>query len=197
LAAGGLATVFTFQELKPYRKFIELQFVGAVRKEFEIAKKEVDVAGDTLSTVAIVDDRVTSQGLYKEMLAMASLLESNGVRTFVLSPEQLLLDEDKSLYHLVEGTKVPIQFLYNRMTDFRMGEKEHAHIRTSALANKIILSPHPGTYVRVADKRNLIRLDHAVVPRTMLLSERSVDEWMKERKGFVFKPADGAGSKGV
>lgn len=40
-------------------------------------------------------------------------------------------------------------------------------------------------------------MDHEVVPPTFLLSERSIEEWMKVKKDFVFKPPSGNASKGV
>jgi hypothetical protein len=194
--AGGLATVFTFAEHELIAKHIQLLFLSAILKEYEIAT-EFHSMGDPLQYVVIVDDNVNHQKLYPEMLKLASIIEE-GVATHakivaaVVSPEDLKLEED-GLYH--NGNRV--QFIYNRMTDFRMTNPEHNHIREASLKGLAVLSPHPSAYVRYADKRNLCKITHPLVPKTYLLSDKPIEEWGKIKKSFVFKPPDGAASKGV
>ena len=52
-------------------------------------------------------------------------------------------------------------------------------------------------YCRVADKRLLSRLKHDVIPLSHRFGDLPLSEWKKIRKKYVFKPADGSGSKGV
>ena len=42
-----------------------------------------------------------------------------------------------------------------------------------------------------------MRLQHALVPEARMMSERSVEEWVHDKKRWVFKPVDGSGSRGV
>lgn len=195
--AGGLATVFTFAEHELIARHIHILFVRALLKEFQLGS-DYHSLHVPLEYVAIVDDNVTSQKLYPEMLKFAALIEQGicsshpSMKAVVVSPEDLVLKEDGIYYQDHQ-----IQFIYNRMTDFRLTHPSHAHIRQASLDGHVILSPHPAAYVRYADKRNLTKLSHPLVPKTFLLSEKPLEEWGKIKKNFVFKPPDGAASKGV
>jgi len=218
--AGGLATVFTFSctpEGSPLkemeRKHITNKFIKAIRDEYNIGYKYFhsnydNSLSNTLTTIAIVDDNVEKQGLYSEMLEFKRILEEDNLNAFVVSPEDLHL-KDNCLYY----NDYRIDFLYNRITpDFRLRDISHQHIRQAGLAGEVVISPHPATYVRVADKRNLpiisdkilnstIEMDEYsfkdIIPLTLSMNEKSMDEWIKERKKWVFKPPEGNGSKGV
>lgn len=194
--AGGLATVFTFAGHELIAKHIQILFLSALFKEYQLGRDYHSIS-QPLSYVAIVDDHVTSQKLYPEMLKLAAIIEQGisshiPVKAVVVSPEDLELRED-GLYH--DGNRV--QFVYNRLTDFRLTEPSHSDLREAALKGLIVLSPHPAAYVRYADKRNLTKLVHPVVPKTYLLSDKPLDEWAKTKKNYVFKPPDSAASKGV
>jgi hypothetical protein len=151
--------------------------------------------------VVIVDDNVQSQPLYSEMQYFCHLLIQNDIPAFACSPEELILAEDGTLKYISRDHPSPheyiVDFLYNRMTDFRFQMESHLHIRQSIERQKVIVSPHPAAYVRIADKRQLLHLKHTVVPNTVRLGDVSFNDWMKIRKDFVFKPPDGSGSKGV
>lgn len=141
------------------------------------------------------------------MKLFAELLSERGVQAFVCSPEDVRLAPSGAL----AVDNVEIDFVYNRMTDFRLTEDTHSHFRAALLTNKVVLSPHPAIYVRTADKRlafpctpflyKVIRLltnmKHEVIPATFLLSQKPLDEWFKAKKDFVFKPPSGNASKGV
>jgi glutathione synthase/RimK-type ligase-like ATP-grasp enzyme len=191
--AGGLATVFTFSKWVEAQKAVRRDFVVALKKEFELFQTGL-ASARPLKTVAIVDDNVSSQGLYPEMLFFAEILGNEGIQTFVLSPEDLILDSiTKELTH--NGVKIDL--IYNRMTDFRFEDPFHKHIREAAIAKSIALTPHPAVYVRAADKRNLLKMKHSVIPETHLLKDKSIDDWCKIKKDYVFKPPAGNASKGV
>lgn len=128
------------------------------------------------------------------MLHFAKILELQGVYATVCSPEDLSWDESAGL---VDTSGHPINFVYNRLVDFRFTQAKHAHLREAALSGSVTVSPHPATYARVADKRLLLKLVSPVVPESHELSTRPIEEWAAEKKKWVFKPPDGAGSKGV
>ncbi len=131
------------------------------------------------------------------MLYFAKLLEDKGVKAVVVSPEELTIsDQTNDLYY----KDMKIDLIYNRMTDFRLEDPFHAHIRRATVAGSVALTPHPaGTlsiplfppdciinfnysyivYVRAGDKRNLLKMKHAVIPDTHLLKEKTIEEWCK------------------
>ena len=216
--AGGLATVFTFAgatttELKCLEKFhVEKRFFSQVIREFEIAREYFNTNStlpQKLTTVAIVDENVEKQGMYPEMLAFKQILESFQIKTFVISPEDVVIHDDFSLSY----QETIIDFIYNRITSsFRLSLESHSHLRKAALNSQVVISPHPAAYVRIADKRNLLVISDKIkeieqqggeisygkiVPQSFLLSDRELEYWVKNKKNWVFKPAEGCASKGV
>lgn len=218
--AGGLATVFTFSVVKDENSFKELErkhitknFLKAMDQEYCIAKNFIKSQNknsnlpEKLSVVAIVDDNVTSQGLYSEMLEFKRIIEENEMKAFVVSPEELQYNEEEQSLYFKEDR---IDFVYNRISsDFRLKMDKYKGIRNASIAGQIVLSPHPASYVRIADKRNLglilqkiesfetQPIYHSVVPKILSMKEKTIEEWTKERKKWVFKPPEGNGSKGV
>jgi hypothetical protein len=272
--AGGLATLLDLAICPCDRAEQQARFVAALLNEYNTflqwrashcTSSSSDVErvvvapnssrrcdAEPLLTVAIVDDDVTHQKLYPEMLEFASILEAHNIRCFVVSPEDLELQHNK-LYTRVSTTTtcsvaacdiedqsapapssttchctmpphsspcsqsswrtcrsatqcssathtatdaqhhlVQIDFLYNRITDFRLELASHAHIRQAAIHNAVCVSPHPAAYVRYADKRNLLRIaDTNVIPQTLQYTDRAVDDWVKTKKQWVFKPSVG------
>jgi glutathione synthase/RimK-type ligase-like ATP-grasp enzyme len=204
--AGGLASVLSFACCDTHRKPLEDRFVDSVIGEFRLAQSAKEGTNSDSSTavpraVAIMDDNLEQQALLTEMKYFARLLTDRGVPTFVLSPSDCLLDEAENDGHLVytqpNGEKAVIDVIYLRLTDFRLQEPIHAHLRAALLANKVVVTPHPSAFSRIADKRNLLKLRDAVVPEAHLLSEKTVEEWNTEKKQYVFKPPEGNGSRGV
>lgn len=220
--AGGLATVFTFtvtseDENGPLRirekKHITDKFVKAIQEEYKIGYNYIasnftnSNLPSSLTSVAIIDDNVTTQGLYPEMLEFKRIIEETGVRAVVISPEELTINDDHSLYY----NDLKIDFVYNRITTcFRLKIKQYEHLRNASLAGEVVISPHPASYIRIADKRtlpvisDLLRnikgeapLFSTIIPQTISMNEKPIDEWIKNRKQWVFKPPEGNGSKGV
>lgn len=185
--AGGLASAIYLNNKCDSSTLIEKKFTDAIRKEYALACPD-----KILHRVAIVDDQVTTQPLFSEMRFLADCLQRVGIRTTVVSPE-VFEDREDGLYENGER----IELIYNRLTDFRLQEATHANLRQAALKGNVILTPHPAAYVRIADKRNLIRLKHPLNPVASLLRDRPLSEWISERHRWVFKPPQGAGSKGV
>ena len=191
--AGGLATVFTFERNPLLSSFLKKKFVAALLKEYRLA---TGVESAVPSCVAIIDDCVSQQPLYPEMLLYKQMLEEVGICCHVVSPEDLHLSESSDAL-LFQGT--PVDFVYNRLTDFRLKNPEHAHLREALLSQVVVMSPHPATYARCADKRQLLRLSQVtpLVPTTYQLKDKPIEDWVKIKKDYVFKPPDGAASRGV
>jgi hypothetical protein len=162
----------------------------------------------TPARIAIVDEAPQEQFLYPEFLLFAQLFRRFGVDAAVLSPEDLRF-EDGAL----RDAHGPIDFVYNRLTDFPLASAANAALRAAYLAGAIVLSPHPRAHALYADKRNLSLLtDGALlrgwgveeatiavflrgIARTRLVSASDAEALWPERRKLFFKPAAGYGSK--
>jgi hypothetical protein len=161
-----------------------------------------------LRSVAIVDEAPEQQYLYPEFLLYRQLFERRGIEAVICDPRELSA-RDGRLWHQAE----PVDFVYNRLTDFPLQLSDHAQLRSAYLANEVVLSPNPRAHALYADKRNLILLrDEALlrtagvsddliatllagIPRTDLITADNRDAMWADRRGLFFKPAGGYGSK--
>jgi hypothetical protein len=184
--AGGFATAMSFAE-PAKREQLAQTFVAGLRAEFATAMPH-----QILRRVAILDEGIAGQGLFLEMEHYAELLKADGLDAVLISPEDLSF----AASDLTAGGK-PIDLVYNRLVDFRLTDDKHRILREALLTKVVAATPHPGVYVRAADKRNFIRLKHPLVPQTHLFTDRPAKEWEQERKHWMFKPPTGAASKGV
>lgn len=178
--AGGFATCILLSEQDGTRKQKEESFVQALLDEYALAFPQA-----AAKKIFIIDDAIEKQAFYPEMLFLADVLMKHGIHTQVK-------DARETHDYLHAGN-----FIYNRLTDFRLTQAEHQLLRDTLIKREIALSPHPAIYARIADKRSFLRLKHPLVPETHLFNERKIDDWHRERKHWIFKPAASAGSKGV
>lgn len=182
---------------------IEEVFLAGFRSEWRRQKLDRD-----LSTIAIVDAEPQAQYLYPEFVLFRSLFERHGITAVITAPE--LLDyRDGRLW---SGT-VPIDLVYNRLTDFAFDEPASAALRSAYLAGDVVVTPNPWAHAVFADKRNLVRLTDAPtlrdwgvdVERSALLREgiaatefvsleKADDLWARRDKLF-FKPVAGFGGR--
>ncbi len=161
------------------------------------------------ATIAIMDENVTGQFMYPEMLAYADLLRKDGRQVFVISPEQLQLRDDGLVY---DGVRVDV--IYNRHTDFYLEGDDVAHIRRAYERGLVAINPHPRSYALIGDKSRMVdwwreglleqcvdqdvaEQIRSVTPETHQLSELDADKAWSDRKHWVFKPAARHGGKGV
>ena len=208
--AGGLATVIDIEgrsrsgrSARPADELLlEAKFVEALRSEFRAGSRSNT---GPLRHVCIVDDAVTKQRLYPEMLRLRDVVRSAGIACDVTSPEELCPRAGDGRL-VVAGSGAAVDLIYNRLApDFRLTNPSHAHLRQAALSGTVVITPHPAVYVRAADKRQLPKLyarqqeqgRAAIVPETHLLASRPLGEWWADRDRWVFKPPDGHGSRGV
>ncbi len=159
-------------------------------------------------SIAIMDEDIQQQYMLPEMQAYAALLQKDGRKVSLVSPEDLRLESD-GLH--VQGSKV--NMIYNRHTDFYLESEPMHHIRQALMNKQVALNPYPRSYALIGDKNRMVDwwrdgflsflpqdkqgLIHAVVPETHLLSEYDRDQAWAERKQWVFKPAARHGGKGV
>jgi len=161
-----------------------------------------------LRRVAIVDESPSSQYLYPEFLLAAELFRRRGVEATICDPGELSLGSEG-----LQQDGKPVDLVYNRLTDFSLGEPAHAPLREAYLAAAAVVTPHPRAHALYADKRNLALLGDAerlrqwgadpatietlqlVIPPTRVVERAAADELWGRRRELFFKPATGFGSR--
>jgi hypothetical protein len=165
-----------------------------------------------LRTVAIVDDEPASQYLAPEFELARSLFEAHGIHAVITDPRELQW-EDGALRHPSLPRGLPVDLVYNRLTDFDLSEPAHAALRGAYVEGTTVVTPNPRAHALHADKRNLVTLSdqsllaswgasdsdvallRAVVPDTRLVTPDNADSLWTQRRRLFFKPAAGYGSK--
>ena len=159
-------------------------------------------------TVAIVDLAPPLQYLYPEFLLFQRLFAQAGIEAIICDPAELAFRGGALWYGAMK-----VDLVYNRLTDFSLGEPASAALRAAYLADAAVITPHPRAHALYADKRNLVALSDAGllaawgvdettrhllaagIPRTeRVMPERAADFWARRRQLF-FKPATGYGAK--
>lgn len=192
---------------------LEPQAQGAADFERAIVhmfRREWTGAGRTapLRTIAIVDAAPSEQYLYPEFRLFQRLFARHGLQAVIAGPEALEF-HDGALHH--EG--VPIDLVYNRLTDFYLEGDDCAALRQAYLAHAVVLTPHPQAYALYADKRRLVTLGdpaelealgvppetrailQAAVPRTVRVDAAHAGALWAARRSHFFKPVSGYGSR--
>ena len=165
-----------------------------------------------LRSIAIVDDAPAGQYLAPEFELARQLFIAHGLQAVVADPQELQW-RDGRLWHAALPAGVPVDLVYNRLTDFDLSEARHADIREAYVAGAAVVTPHPRAHALHADKRNLVVLSddallaswgvtaddrallQAVVPRTEPVTPANAPEMWARRRQLFFKPATGYGSK--
>lgn len=182
---------------------VEADFVAMFRDEWRAMRGEAP-----LTRIAIVDEQPAGQYLAPEFELFRQLFEACGMAAVVADPGELVFDGQ----HLRHGG-LPVDLIYNRLTDFALETAAHVHLRAALAAGAVVLTPHPRAHALYADKRNLMLLsDPAVlaelgvekaqqdillagVPRTVAVEAEAGERFWAERKRWFFKPSAGFGSR--
>jgi len=161
-----------------------------------------------MKSVAIVDEAPEQQYLYPEFLLYRQLFSRHGTEVVICDPRELTR-RNARLWH---GSQ-PIDFVYNRLTDFALEQPAHAALKLAYLASEVVVSPHPRAHALYADKRNLTLLCDeaflretgiaddvisrllAAIPRTEIMTAENRHALWTKRRQLFFKPAAGYGSK--
>lgn len=158
--------------------------------------------------IAIIDTAPQDQYLYAEFLLFARLFERAGIHAIVADPGALHRDAGR-LWH----GSVPVDLVYNRLTDFALDAPEHATLREAYERSEVVLTPHPRAHALYADKRNLALLGDASrlrefgadaataallaahVPPTEIVTPQNAERLWAQRRHLFFKPWAGFGSR--
>jgi hypothetical protein len=161
-----------------------------------------------LKRIAIVDTAPQTQFLFPEFILARSLFESRGIEAVIASPESLSHQNNQLCY---DGK--PVDLVYNRLTDFALGEHASRALNMAYQHNQVVVTPSPYHYAIYADKRNLTLLsdEHALreigaseadikillasIPSSIEVHADNAAALWKDRRHLFFKPASGYGSK--
>jgi hypothetical protein len=182
---------------------IEDALFEVFKTEWRLQRKDVP-----LVSVAIIDESPEQQYLYPEFCLYEQLFHRRGIEAAICDP-RAFLRKDARLWN---GNR-PVDFVYNRSTDFAFEQPAQSMLRDAYLAGEVVVSPHPRAHALYADKRNLTLLcaetflratgvnDEvigtllAAVPRTVIVTPDNRDALWASRRDLFFKPAAGYGSK--
>lgn len=182
---------------------IEAALFEVFMTEWRLQRKDAP-----LTSVAIVDEAPERQYLYPEFLLYRQLFSRHGIEVTICDPRELAR-KDARLWH---GSQ-PIDFVYNRLTDFALEQPAQTELKLAYLAGEVLVSPHPRAHALYADKRNLTLLCDgaflretgvadevistllAAIPRTEIMTTGNRDALWAQRRALFFKPAAGYGSK--
>jgi len=198
--------------LNAYRNMATLEgdFVAMFQTEWDLFNQARGQALRPLRSVAIVDEAPLSQYLAPEFALFAELFQRHGIHAVVVDAAGLELREG-----LLCSGDVPLDLVYNRLTDFDLCDPAHAALAQAYSQDAVAVTPHPRAHALRANKQHLVTLGQAAalqalgVPQadqqTLLASvpacervrpENAQALW-EQRKHLFFKPLDGFGARAV
>ncbi len=161
-----------------------------------------------LRRIAIVDADPEAQYLYPEFILFRELFHRHGLDAVIADPAALSFDGT-----VLRHGDVPVDLVYNRLTDFMLEDPAHDALRRAYLEGAVVVTPHPRAHALYANKRNLtvltdpvrlaslgadadvIRTLQAGIPVTRWVREADPERLWAERRRLFFKPVSGYGSK--
>jgi hypothetical protein len=161
-----------------------------------------------LDRVAIVDEAPSEQYLYPEFLLAAELFRRRGIEATICDPGEFSIGDAG-----LQQAGRPVDLVYNRLTDFGLGQPTHATLREAYTTGAVVVTPHPRAHALYADKRNLAVLGDATqlrrwgadaasidvlqrsIPPTRIVHPADAGELWAARRELFFKPATGFGSR--
>lgn len=165
-----------------------------------------------LHTVAIVDDSPLTQYLAPEFELARLLFERHGVKAIVGDARDLVW-RDGALWHPDLPADLPVDLVYNRLTDFDLSEPAHSALHAACASGAAVVTPNPRAHALYAHKSNLITLGNdtlmaawgvsaqdrallkAAVPHTTAVTPDAADALWANRRKLFFKPVAGYGAK--
>jgi len=179
------------------------EFVAMFHEEWQLAR-----GNRPLRRIAIVDENPAEQFLAPEFALFKALFEQHGIAAVVVDPGELSSDGNQ-LFH--DG--LPIDLIYNRLTDFSLDATVNREIRAIFEKSGVVLTPHPRAHALYADKRNLMLLSDELalqalgvgettrqtllsgIPKTVAVTPEHAEKFWADRKRWFFKPPAGFGSR--
>jgi len=186
---------------------LDAVFIDMFRHEWRSQR-----ATQPLRTVLIVDDAPATQYMAPEFELARQLFQSHGLHA-VVADAAALQYRDGALWHPALPAGVPVDLVYNRLTDFDLSEPGHAALHDAYGAGATVVTPHPRAHALYAHKRNLITLGddaqlaawgvgvedrallQAAIPRTTAVTAENADALWANRRQLFFKPVAGYGGK--
>ena len=165
-----------------------------------------------MRNILIVDSAPAQQYLAPEFEMVRGLLAAHGLLAVIADPAELQW-RDGALWHPALPSGMPVDLVYNRLTDFYLQANEHTALKMAYEAGAVVVTPHPRTHALFADKRNLVTLSDAAllaswgvdpetlavlaqaVPTTRLVTAENADALWAQRRALFFKPSAGFGSR--
>lgn len=178
-------------------------FVDMFRNEWQLARGDAP-----LRRIAIVDQAPDEQFLAPEFELFRDLFIANGIDAVIADPADLQRDGHALLY-----AGLPVDMIYNRLTDFYLDAPVDRAIREVFMADGVVLTPHPVAHATHADKRHLMLLSdterlaalgvdaatqkilQSGVPHTIKVDPAQGERLWADRKRWFFKPPAGFGSR--
>lgn len=176
--------------------------------EVFLAEWRLQRGAGQLRSVAIVDEVPDQQYLYPEFLLYQNLLKRHDIDTVICDPRDLTRSDGRLWYR-----EQPLDFVYNRLTDFSLDLRAHALLKAAYVAGEVVVSPNPRAHALYADKRNLTLLCDAEflratgvagdivgtllagIPHTDVMTVENREDMWRRRRQLFFKPAAGFGSR--
>jgi hypothetical protein len=186
---------------------LDTVFVEMFRAEWRSQRSE-----RALRTVLIVDDAPHTQYLAPEFELARQVFLRHGLHAVVADACDLQY-RDGLLWHPALPPGLPVDLVYNRLTDFDLSDPSHGALRDAYVAGAAVVTPNPRIHALYAHKANLITLCddallaswgvsnadrallQAVIPRTTPVTAENADRLWKERRKLFFKPVAGYGGK--
>lgn len=186
----------------PEFAFNSEQIASMFRREFALRFPD-----RPLRRVAIVDEKPEEQFFYPEFVLAKELLQSHGIDTVIVAPQELRITEG-----IAYAQELPLDFIYNRLTDFSLQKPESAVVKEIYEKGIATVSPNPAVHALYASKANLaffwsetandlpqaeIATVCAHLPETVFVTNENAGRLWSQRKEWFFKPVDGYAGKGV
>lgn len=178
--------------------FFHENLKASFREEFNLCE---NIISRKVKNIALIDENYKEQNSYFEFLMFKSLFTRWGFNCLISEPDDFEFD-GKNLKH--KSTETPIDFIYNRLTDFYLSSPKCKAIHDAYLTKAVGLSPNPHEYFLLADKNRLIELskknntEFNCLLETLSFRDFSDPEqlWAK-RKKYFFKPTGAYGGRGA
>ncbi len=182
---------------------LEERIISMFKNEFK------KTTNKELTTVAIIDENPETQYLYPDVMICKTLLERNGIKTFIIDSKDLNIVDATALYN---GTTIDL--VYNRLTDFYFKNEENKKFLSLLEGAVTVISPNSNDYVLFADKANLLNLQKVdiykdvlsqfeignlknILLETILVNKDNEESLWENRKKYFFKPINGFGGRGA
>ena len=210
LARAHRACCGSFQQVfdpQDRLRHLDDTFVAMFRAEWQSQRGDAP-----LRNILIVDDAPDEQYLAPEFQMARALLAAHGLIAVVADARELRW-QGGALWHPALPAGMPVDLVYNRLTDFYLQDRGHEALQQAYRAGAAVVTPHPRTHALYADKRNLVALSdaalleswgvseadravlHKVVPATQRVTAEQADALWAQRRDLFFKPAAGFGAR--